>query len=76
MTKQIYQPSMKISEIIDFALPVTDRERRCSFRMQQLQARREKLAAMIEQYRRGDIVTWEALKLSVDIEQVIREKLN
>ena len=44
--------------------------------MQQLQARREKLAAMIEQYRRGDIVTWDALKLSIDIEQIIREKLN
>lgn len=67
---------MTVQEICDFAMPVTAEERKCSFKRQQLQARRDKLARMIEQYRRGDIVTWEALRLSVDIEQIIKDKLN
>lgn len=67
---------MTALEIADYAMPVTSKERNCSFRMQQLQARREKLMQMIEQYRRGDIVTWDALRLSIDIERILKEKLN
>lgn len=67
---------MTVQQIVDFAMPVTSEERKCSFKRQQLQARRDKLARMIEQYRRGDIVTWDVLKLSVDIEQILKDKLN
>lgn len=67
---------MTLEQIINYVYPVTKEHRRCRIKMQQLTHRREKLRSMIEAYRRGDIVSWDALKISVDIEQILKQKAN
>lgn len=66
---------MTLKQIIDTVYPITPEHRRCSLKMQKLQYQRQKLSAMIEAYRRGDIVHWEGLKLSVDLSPLL-ERLN
>lgn len=67
---------MNLTEILDFALPLTPEIRKCSYKRQHWEARRQKLQRMIEAYRRGDVVQWEAMRLSIDIEEVLKSKLN
>lgn len=66
---------MTLKQILDTAYPITLEHRRCSLKMQKLQHQRQKLSNMIEAYRRGDVVHWEGLKLSVDLSPLL-EKLN
>jgi hypothetical protein len=67
---------MTIAQILDYALPYSAEELRCGIKKAQKGKARIKLAAMIEAYKRGDIVNWNALSLSVDIEEIVKAKLN
>jgi len=67
---------MTVRQILDFALPYTAEESRCGMKKALKSKARIKLAEMIESYKRGDVVNWDAMQLSVDIEEIVKAKLN
>jgi hypothetical protein len=66
---------MNIKKILDEVYPITAKQRNCRFEMQKLQYKRDKLTEMIEAYKRGDVVNFEPLKISIDLSAIL-EKYN
>jgi len=63
---------MNINEILDFAFPVTPEHKKCKIELQKVMYRREKLRLMVERYKNGEIVNFEALHISVDMEEIMK----
>lgn len=66
---------MTIEEILDYALPIKKTDLSCKNRLAAKEYRREKLRKMIEAYKNGEIVSFEPLKLKVDLTPIL-QKLN
>lgn len=58
---------MTAEQIINEVLPITAADKKCRFKMQHKNQRRQRLAVMLQQYKAGNVVNWEPLKISVDI---------
>ncbi len=67
---------MTIKKILDYALPITRDDLKCSIKLQKKNWQRERLKAMIEAYKNGEIVNFEPLKLSADIEPILQKLRN
>jgi len=63
---------MNIEEIQDFAFPITDEDRRCNNKMQKKMWQREKLRLMVERYKRGELINFEPLLISVNKDVIIQ----
>lgn len=67
---------MTINKILDYALPITQEDKKCSVKMQKKQWQRERLTKMIVDYKNGEIVNFEPLKISVDMEPILQKLRN
>ncbi|MEP6595895.1 MAG: hypothetical protein ABJA71_08100 [Ginsengibacter sp.] len=66
---------MTVEKILNYALPLTSEINNCRYKKQRWQQRRDILKGMIEAYKNGEIVNFEPMKLSVDIDELMK-KLN
>ena len=66
---------MTVDQIIEFALPYTESDKKCRFDMERKKWKRERLRAMLQEYKNGSVVNFEPLKISVDLTEVL-QKLN
>jgi hypothetical protein len=64
---------MTMEQILSYVYPYTAKQRKCAIEKQKWQHKREKLTRMIEAYKRGDVVYFEDLKVSIDIEQMLKQ---
>lgn len=63
---------MQIEEILNYAFPFTDEDLTCNYKKQQKMYQREKLRLMVDRYKHGDIVNFDALHISVDVEEILK----
>lgn len=63
---------MQIDEILNYAFPYTDADLLSQELTYQKTVKREKLRLMIDRYKNGDLVNFDALNISVDAEELIK----
>lgn len=66
---------MTIEKILNYAMPLTSDIRRCKYKYQCWEIKRNVLRGMIEAYKNGEIVDFEPMKLSFDLDEFMK-KLN
>lgn len=66
---------MTINQILNYAYPYTAKQRKCNIEREKWKYKRKKLQDMIEAYKRGDVVNFEPLRISIDLKSVLG-KLN
>lgn len=64
---------MTLEKILNYALPLTTEISRCRYKHQRWKQRREILMKMIEAYKNGEIINFEPLKLSVDLNELMKK---
>src|SRR5262245_46023183 len=68
--------NMQIEEILNYAFPYTDEDLQSQEKTYEKTLKRERLRIMVERYKHGEIVNFDALKISVDIEEVLKRIKN
>jgi hypothetical protein len=63
---------MQIEEILNFAFPYTAEDLLNIEQHLQKTLKREQLRQMVDRYKHGDIVNFDALNISVDIEEILK----
>jgi hypothetical protein len=63
---------MQIEEILNYAFPYTDEDLLSPELKQEKTFKREKLRLMVDRYKHGDIVNFDVLNISVDIEEILK----
>lgn len=67
---------MTVTQILDKVYPITHEERTCSLKMARNKRKRKELLEMIMQYKNNEVVNWQPLRLSVDIEALLQHENN
>lgn len=67
---------MTIQQILDHVYPLTPEIRKCSYKRQRWNQNRSRLQAMIEAHKRGDVVNWQAMRISVDMNDLLSSNTN
>ncbi len=67
---------MTVTKILDYVYPMTKDIRCCGFKKKAWLDCRNKLAEMIDQYRSGAIVDFQPLKVSIDLEPLLKQLKN
>ncbi len=63
---------MQIEEILNYAFPYTSDDYEDSEKMHEKTVKRCRLRLMVERYKNGDIVNFDALKISVDMDEIMK----
>jgi|GEM_PF-6265986 hypothetical protein len=63
---------MQIEEILNYAFPYTDEDLLSDELKFEKTVKRSRLRLMIERYKNGDIVNFDALKISVDMDEIMK----
>lgn len=63
---------MQILEILNYAFPYTPEDLRCKIKMQKKKLQRERLKEMIEAYKNGEIIKFDPLCVSIDIDELMK----
>ncbi len=67
---------MSIDQILDEVYPLTDLQRFSDVEMKLWVNRRNKLKKLIEQYRAGEVINFEPLKIGVNLEELLKRIRN
>jgi ribosomal protein L21E len=63
---------MQIEQILNYCFPFTDEDLTDDQKKQEKTFKRDRLRRMVDQYKHGDIVNFDALNISVDIEEILK----
>ena len=63
---------MQIDEILNYAFPIESGDYESHGKMYAKTLKRERLRIMVERYKNGDIVNFDGLQISVDMEEILK----
>lgn len=63
---------MTIDEILNYAFPYTSEDLTSKAKHYEKTLKRERLRQMVEQYKNGEIINYDGLNISVDIQEIIK----